>query len=65
MSHKEEFALDVKAWIYVIGIIALLTMSTMEYLHAYKPLVNHFWPPDMVPHPHCPEPKNGGDQASI
>jgi hypothetical protein len=61
-KDREDKVMSIKVWIYVIGIVCLVAVSAKQCLHSNP--VNNLWPPDMVPHPHIPDPKKGGDQAS-
>ncbi len=54
LMKREEFVLNVKVIIYVVGIIFLI-LAAFKSIKASEPQV--FWPPDMVPHPHIPHPK--------
>lgn len=47
-------------YIIFLGALILVGLSSCQPQHI-SPLVPTnfaFWPPDLVPHPHCPDPSN-------
>lgn len=52
--------------IYLLLFGAVILSQILHYVHAEEPKVESpqtFWPPDMVPHPHPPQPAPQDDLA--
>lgn len=67
-----DFILKFKTAIYVVGFVACVLAYAMKPVHAIEseehfeaPVhgIDLFWPPDMIPHPHIPDPKPADNMA--
>ena len=61
-----KFVLNFRIAIYAIGIAAFAGSYLYHHLQANEPIQSEdaFWPPDMVPHPHPPQPAPKDDDLA-
>lgn len=60
--NLDNIGISLRSCIYCIGLAALIFSMATKYVDAH-PLEESapqeiFWPPDMIPHPHPPQPKD-------
>lgn len=61
-----KFVHQFRAAIYILIFLVVIGLTIHNYLKAEEPKIESpqtFWPPDMVPHPHPPQPPPQDDLA--
>jgi hypothetical protein len=61
-----KFILKIRTAIYVVGVVAILLSLYLHRANANETENSHqecFFPPDLVPHPHIPDPEQSDGWA--